>query len=85
MSPIVMKHKQRGPITIELNDGEVLFEGNANARLQTSGNKSDIMETLMTNAKEIGEKTKNIFEESKLTDKLVDGTKRIVDSSVQLS
>ena len=83
MSPIVTKHKQRGPITIELNEGEVLFEGSA--RLHTSGNKSDIVDTLLTNAKEIGEKTKTIFEEAKLTDKLVDGTKRIMDSSVQLS
>jgi hypothetical protein len=80
MSPIVTKHKQRGPITIELNEGEVLFEGSA--RLHTLGNKSDIVDTLMNNAKEIGEKTKTIFEEAKLTDKLVDGTKRIVDSSV---
>jgi hypothetical protein len=43
------------------------------------------VEALLTNAKEIGEKTKVIFEEAKLADKLVDGTKRIVDSSVQLS
>jgi hypothetical protein len=43
------------------------------------------VDTLLTNAKEIGEKTKVIFEEAKLADKLVDGTKRIVDSSVQLS
>lgn len=41
-----------------------------------------MVDTFLSNAKEIGEKTKNIFEEAKLTDKLVDGTKRIVDSSV---
>jgi hypothetical protein len=94
MSPIVTRQKQRnGPYIIELNEGEVLYEGKAGilttenkaTESQQEGDLEDLVDQLFVNAKEISEKTKNILEETKITDTLLNGTKKFVDSSKQLS
>ena len=76
-------------MVIELNEGEILFQGQAGSPIQekpveNSDDNESIVDSLYTNAKEIGDKTRTALEESKITDKIFDGTKKIVDSSVEL-